>query len=226
MKLLFLRLYLAAAMVHLFYLAQGNEQVETITKYLLMPFLLLHVIANRRNAIKKMMPVLLALFFCWAGDAFLLYTGRDEKYFLLGLASFLIGHLFYVQAFTRVREKGETLFQRKKLVFALPVIYAAGLLILIIPSLGDMLIPVILYAVVISWMLLSAMNREGLTSSYSFGFVLSGAVLFVLSDSLIAINKFYSPLALAPVLIMSTYIIGQYLIVTGILLHDSREAVA
>jgi uncharacterized membrane protein YhhN len=46
-------------------------------------------------------------------------------------------------------------------------------------------------------------------------YFVAGAVLFVLSDSLLAINKFYQPLAFAGTLIMLTYCAAQYFIVMG-----------
>jgi uncharacterized membrane protein YhhN len=66
-------------------------------------------------------------------------------------------------------------------------------------------------------MMMAAFNRKNLVSNISFNLVFSGAVLFVLSDSCIAINLFYKPFELARITIMLTYIIAQILIIKGIL---------
>jgi uncharacterized membrane protein YhhN len=50
-----------------------------------------------------------------------------------------------------------------------------------------------------------------------------GAVLFVVSDSLLAINKFYSSFELAGVLIMLTYGMAQLLIVTGAINYIRKQ---
>jgi uncharacterized membrane protein YhhN len=54
-------------------------------------------------------------------------------------------------------------------------------------------------------------------------YILIGAVLFVSSDSLVAFNKFYHPLVLSSFIIMITYLIAQYLIVSGILKLNQKK---
>jgi uncharacterized membrane protein YhhN len=62
-----------------------------------------------------------------------------------------------------------------------------------------------------------ALNRKGNGHPKSFTYVFIGSVLFVLSDSMIAINKFFHPIQNEGILIMSTYIAAQFLIMRGIL---------
>jgi uncharacterized membrane protein YhhN len=76
---------------------------------------------------------------------------------------------------------------------------------------------------VLTLMVLNAVFRYGRTSSAGFWFALAGAVLFMISDSLLAINKFMNPLPQASLFIMLTYIAAQYLIVEGILRHVEEE---
>jgi uncharacterized membrane protein YhhN len=83
--------------------------------------------------------------------------------------------------------------------------------------------PVLLYALVITLMALSALFRYGRTSMKSFALVFGGSILFIMSDSLLAVNKFIEPLALADFWIMVTYIGAQYLIVSGILNHPDND---
>ncbi|HMZ90554.1 MAG TPA: lysoplasmalogenase, partial [Chitinophagales bacterium] len=84
------------------------------------------------------------------------------------------------------------------------------------------LIPVVIYSMVITAMLMQSLRRWSKTDNYSFWFVAIGATFFIASDSMIAIDSFYSPINFAPLLIMITYIIAQYMLVTGLLLHKDK----
>jgi uncharacterized membrane protein YhhN len=78
-----------------------------------------------------------------------------------------------------------------------------------------MKLPVILYAIIILTMLTAAINRKDKVNKVSFYLVLAGAILFVISDSSIAITKFSHPFKSSVIVIMSTYVVAQYLIVIG-----------
>jgi uncharacterized membrane protein YhhN len=73
-------------------------------------------------------------------------------------------------------------------------------------------------------MVLNALFRFGRTNAESFWLVFSGAVLFMASDSILAIDKFLKPVTYGGFLIMLTYIAGQYLIVTGLIRHAHPQA--
>jgi len=89
-------------------------------------------------------------------------------------------------------------------------------------SLGVMLIPVVIYGLVISVFgvvsLLSHLILKSKTSLY----LIYGAVFFVLSDSLLAINRFYEAQEYYPVIVIITYIIAQYLICKSVI-ENSKE---
>jgi len=170
--------------------------------------------------------LVVALLFCWAGDVFLLFQGGIPSFFLLGLVSFLIGHVLYILSYRyfRWKDTSRELLGTQKVRFALPIVLAGtGLVVVLYPSLGDLKIPVMIYALVLTLMVLNAVFRYGRTSSASFWFAFAGAVLFMTSDSLLAINKFLNPLPSASLLIMLTYIAAQFLIVEGMLRHVEEE---
>ncbi|HMQ00766.1 MAG TPA: lysoplasmalogenase, partial [Cyclobacteriaceae bacterium] len=98
------------------------------------------------------------------------------------------------------------------------------LVIVLYPHLDKLLWPVIIYATVIVWMTLNALFRYGRTNALSFWLVFFGALFFMLSDSMLAINKFMLPFDYAGFFVMFTYITAQYLIVEGLLQHriDSK----
>jgi uncharacterized membrane protein YhhN len=82
-------------------------------------------------------------------------------------------------------------------------------------GLAEMKLPVILYAIIILIMLTAAINRIDKVNKISYYLVLSGAILFVISDSSIAITKFSHPFKSSGIVIMSTYVVAQYLIIMG-----------
>ena len=163
---------------------------------------------------------LAALFFCWLGDVLLMFQG--EIYFILGLVAFLIGHLFYIVTFRQLKwTTGKTLLPTQKVRFPLPIVLATiGLMVVLQPKLGAMLIPVLVYAIVIMIMAISALFRNGFTNPSSFGWVFAGAIFFMISDSTLAINKFHTQFIGASIIIMSTYVTAQFMIVRGVLNHS------
>jgi uncharacterized membrane protein YhhN len=174
-------------------------------------WLYLRFISGESNRFHRM--ILLALFFSWGGDVLLQLTQFNEEFFLLGLGSFLLAQVIYSIAFFATG--GKNILAAKPWL-VLPLL-AYGFLILwrLWGGLGDMKIPVTVYCVVILTMLLGAMNRKLKVNPQSYRMLLAGAILFVLSDSLIAINKFVQPFELARVAIMTSYITAQYLIALG-----------
>jgi len=170
--------------------------------------------------------ILLGLFFSWLGDIFLQMSNPEfpsqfagEKFFIAGLVSFLITHLIYIVAFILPKGKN-TLFGARIYQTLLVILYGAIMLYYLYRSLGDMKIPVITYTVIILLMLLAALNRYGKVNGLSYILVVLGAILFVASDSLIAVTKFHTKIDFGGVIIMITYVAAQYLIVLGCLRQD------
>lgn len=156
---------------------------------------------------------ILALVFSLIGDVALLFDGINPIYFIVGLASFLLAHVMYVLVFLKQRDK-----KKKHLGFiSLMLFYAAFLFYILKDGLGDLLIPVIVYMIVILSMSTSAFLREKQNNIASYNWVLLGAILFMVSDSILALDKFYQSFQLSSLLIMSTYALAQYCIVIGIL---------
>lgn len=191
------------------------QSVYMAAKPFLMITLLLHFWSLSRGFPTWRYYVAAALLFSCAGDTFLI----SSRWFVPGLVSFLIAHLFYIIVYHQTgASTGELrLFDVLKFV-------AYGLLLVgfIFQGLGGMLIPVLLYAVVLLLMGVWAHKRRGATNAVSFTLVATGAVLFALSDGMIAINKFAVAIPYERLLIMSVYITAQYLIVQGLLKHMER----
>ncbi len=167
--------------------------------------------------------ILAALVFSWGGDVFLMFP----DYFLPGLISFLIAHVFYILAFTEnVHRASEIRSSVNILLFALPFLFFSAVLFsFLLPDLGEMMIPVGVYTSVITVMGISAAIRPLSVGKQSYVMVLAGAVIFMLSDSTIALNKFmyHGELPYARIVIMVTYLLAQYLIVQGSLKFISSQ---
>ncbi len=147
-----------------------------------------------------------AVVFSGAGDVILDLTFQGN--FIAGLVSFLTAHIFYVALFL----KGAAVRRNMILPTVLAVAFPAAMAAFLWPHLGQMQLPVAVYIGVISSMLVTSLHRSRLNFT-----VIAGAIAFVISDSVLALNKFYSPFPWARYAIMATYYLGQYLIVTGVL---------
>jgi len=220
---LILFLFFASLLIHLLAIQFGWAMPEKITKPLLVLLLADYFLLATRgisSSLKKW--GLLALFFSWAGDILLMFQGSDAIFFLLGLSAFLIAHIFYIILFHRIRvaEKIKPAIGYVVIV----AIYYAALIGLLAPHLGEMKIPVVAYGIVISFMLMLALHLLALSNKSAGRMIFTGALLFVASDSLLAINKFYQPFTSAGVLIMLTYGLAQFCIVQGLVQYLSQKS--
>jgi len=158
--------------------------------------------------------ILLGLLFSLIGDVFLMLP---SDLFILGLISFLIAHLFYIVAFS--------FGKRFKFSFwsLLPfVLYGILMFGILSPYLGEMKLPVVAYIGVILIMGWQAFDRWNLTRDRFALLAFIGAVLFIFSDSVLALNKFREPFDIARVLNLSTYFFAQWLITLSIRQKLSR----
>jgi uncharacterized membrane protein YhhN len=150
----------------------------------------------------------LALAFGAAGDVLL---DLDPGFFVFGLVAFLLGHLTYITLFLRNRVPGPPGRLRIAAVAAV-VVYSAALSTWIVPSVGSLAVPVVFYICAITTMVSTA-----ILARFEKAWVGWGAVLFLLSDSIIAVNKFKTPVPGHDYLIWSTYYAGQCGIALGFL---------
>jgi uncharacterized membrane protein YhhN len=194
-----------------------------ISKPLIAPSLLLYYFMNV-DAEDRSRSAILAFFFSFLGDTLLM----NPDYFIGGLIAFLVAHVFFVFTYRQhqFEESENALAGLQRIRLAFPIILAAtGLVVILFPALDDLKIPVIVYAVVLAIMVLTALFRFGRTSSESFWLVFTGAALFMISDSILAINKFLEPLPNAGLYIMLTYCAAQFLIAQGLIKHPHPDLV-
>jgi uncharacterized membrane protein YhhN len=150
------------------------------------------------------------------GDIFLMFP--SDSFFILGLGAFLSMQIIYSVSFLSFRHSTKT-FQKASILmvilFSILFLYTAW------PHLADMKVPVALYSLCISIMVITAIMGNPGYPGYSFIFL--GALLFMISDSLLAWNKFVSPFSLADPAIILSYMLAQFLIVSGIVLQPNAS---
>ncbi len=173
--------------------------------------------------------IITGFFFAWIGDMLLMV--KNDDLFVFGLASFLICHVLYIIAFIgNIQRSGYKLSGINKSILALlPLFYLIVLYSYLYPHIvgkaetKPFLIPVSVYAVTIVTMCLFALWRLGSTNRKSAALIILGAFTFVISDSLIALNKFVAPFEHANLFIMFTYCTAQLWIATGSILHHQKS---
>jgi uncharacterized membrane protein YhhN len=208
--------------VHFAGIVVKNQLIEYVSKPLIIisiaGYFLSHT--NKINSgLKKW--ILAALFFSWAGDILLMFQPKDKLFFLLGLSAFLMAHIFYIVFFHLVRVRENV--RGNAWLLLIVVIYYAALLTFLSPYLGDMKLPVRIYGIVISFMFMLAMHMLSIRNKMAGQWMMTGALLFVISDSVLAINKFYQSFEIAAVVIMLTYGLAQLFIVEGAIRYITSD---
>ncbi|NOZ75693.1 MAG: lysoplasmalogenase [FCB group bacterium] len=184
--------------------AEMNQDQTLVYVYKPMTTIFILVLAwvGGRTAGPYRTRILLGLLFSLAGDVFLMWP---DQLFLAGLVSFLIAHIAYITAFATGRQTRFTLTVLPFAIFGL-LIYA-----LLLPGLGDLRWPVLIYIAVILTMGWQAVERT--RSNPLLGWLAPvGAVLFILSDATLAWNKFHTPLEWSRIVVLGTYYPAQMLI--------------
>jgi uncharacterized membrane protein YhhN len=220
---IFFKIYIIFSTLYLLILLLGHENLDLFLKPALVPLLGFGVYFHQKFPSRK--TLLIALLFSWIGDVILLFADIAEIYFILGLVAFLISHIAYCVLFNK-QITGE--IQINKFLFGIGSIiiafYLVAMVLFLMPDLGDLKIPVIVYAAVISTMLLFAFNGSLIWKKPGSLYVFLGAVVFVISDSILAIDKFHVPIEKSSFFIMLTYLMAQYLLVVGILKLNTKKA--
>jgi uncharacterized membrane protein YhhN len=200
----------------------NNAALEKFFKPLLIPVLFLLFVTELKGYASSLKTwIFLALACSWFGDILLMFQEKNSVFFLAGLASFLLAHIFYIISFhkIRIREKVKS----NPLFLLLVVIYYGLLIWWLNPFLGDMKLPVRIYGIVISFMFMLALHLLFISNKKAGRQIMIGALLFVISDSVLAINKFYQSFEGAGITIMLTYGIAQLLIISGMINYIRKQ---
>ena len=216
--------YFTVGLICIILLDQSVFWPGFVAKALIIPVLMILFFVNINPFTGRLHIFMIAgLLFSWAGDVVLELSKNNDNLFIAGLACFLLAHIMYLTVFLVTPGKNSILNNRIYLLIPV-LIYGIVLLSCLYADLAGMRLPVILYTIVILSMLAGALNRIEKVKKVSFYLVLAGAILFVISDSVIAFNKFVHQFDSSGIVIMSTYVIAQYLIVAGYIIQFKPDA--
>jgi len=181
--------------------------------YLFKPLTMLFILAlawqhSRGNGMVYTYALMAGLLFSLAGDVFLMLP---QDRFVPGLISFLIAHLCYITAFVSVAG-----FHPAPALCLSFLIYGAFTLRLLWPHLGKMRGPVAIYMAVILLMGWQATALGAVGGARWRALAAAGALLFVASDSILALNRFRRPFRSAEALILGTYFAAQWLLALSV----------
>ena len=188
---------------YVFFIDSISQPFVMVFKLLpMLLILLLAIMTKAENIIPYKTLIVIALIFCAFGD----YT---IQWFIIGLACFLVGHLFYIRAFLSTKENTAPLW-----ITICLSIYGLSMMIWIGGSLikeDNMILAIAVFAYMIVILIMG-------WTSFKTGskFAIVGAILFIISDSILAINKFMFPVEYSHQLIMLTYYSAQILIALSI----------
>ena len=211
----FLVIFILVSFLYVIGILLDNDFIKFISKPLIMLSLLLYYIKSVQRKSKLFIG---AVLFSFLGDILLLFD--SELFFMLGLVSFLIAHILFISMVVGMLNKSSI---QQKIFATMPFMFTyVGLLVLLKESLGEMLIPVVIYGLVISVFGVVSLLNHLILKSKASQYLIFGAAFFVVSDSLLAINRFYEAQEYYPVIVIITYIIAQYLICKSVI-ENSKE---
>ena len=164
--------------------------------------------------------ILFALTFSLVGDLLLLFSGKAEIYFIMGLLSFLLAHAWYIIALV---PRGYFHRARFPVSILLIVIYSFVIYWYIADGLGDNQPYVGAYIGILVLLSVVAFFRQSFVSKRSYQWVLAGALLFMLSDSILAVDTFKIDIAYSGLAVMITYALAQWFLVNGALEQNRPE---
>jgi uncharacterized membrane protein YhhN len=152
--------------------------------------------------------------FCLIGDVFLLDTGN----FAFGLASFLFAHILFTLAFI-------SLDKLKRYLKPLGILFAIGLgyFLVLYPNLGDLALPVFLYFLFIVVMCWQGISLYIWKKDLAYKLIAIGVVLFLISDSILALNKFVMSFELSGFMVLTTYWLAVALLANAAVMVVKEE---
>jgi len=202
--LLSLLTLVSASLTIIFDLNESEVGLYTFKPISTILIIIIAVLANKPPSNRYKRAIIAGLIFSLIGDVVLILPG---DVFLIGLVSFLIAHLFYIAAFVMVGGFYRTFWG------TIPFLLVGIVLgIVLWPDLGDMKSPVLAYMIIILIMAWQALGQWRQTGEIRALLAFLGAILFVISDLALAVNRFATPIDMAALLVLGTYYPAQWLI--------------
>jgi uncharacterized membrane protein YhhN len=167
--------------------------------------ILILLVALSAPASKYKIMIVIGMLFSLMGDIFLMLPSDQ---FLVGLVCFLITHICYIVAFLFDSRIGRPIWP-----YGLLAAIAIGIFELLSKGIGSELkLPVAIYAAALSMMTAQASVRYLQQKNKASLLAAMGAVLFMISDTTLAYDRFVSAVAGGHAIILCSYYAAQYLI--------------
>ena len=209
--------FIIVGIVNISAIALKRENLRRASKCLIIPPLLAAYIAGAGNLFLFPVP---ALILGWIGDVLLLNI-QKKTYFILGLASFLLGHICYIITFVGILgffDFNGTINIPAIAIFTIPTIILGMVVFRLIKPTKEMHIPVIVYMIVLVAMSLLGFQVFLFNPGVAGLLILSGCFYFMVSDTILAYYTFRKPKLWGSFLLMFFYIVAQAEIVLGLML--------
>ncbi|HVP91360.1 MAG TPA: lysoplasmalogenase [Terriglobales bacterium] len=188
---------------------RGRRRPFLVFKPLTTALIILVALAARTPVTPAYKAFILAGLVCsLAGDVALMFP---ERWFTAGLAAFLAAQVFYILAFKPGAGRPVSVW------LLLPfMLYGMLVFRVLAPRLGPLKLPVFVYVVAITVMAWLAAERFVYFGGTGPLLAFAGAVLFLVSDSVLAYDRFAGKIGLAQVIILGTYFPAQVLIALSV----------
>ncbi len=219
----FLVLFIACSAIHVvgeFLENPFKWRIRSASKSFLMPLLILYYFTATTELVYPVnLLIVLGVALGFVGDVTLLWP-KKQMLFMIGLVSFLLGHVLYVVAFMMAMNSFSTTAWWCYLALIGYAAYFWAAFRMFRPYLKEMLVPVVVYMVLLLGMSFVAL---GVVASTTWGdvkqpwYLFLGSLAFIASDSLLANQVFRKAFKYDQAFIMITYILAQFLIVQGFL---------
>ena len=204
-KILPLIAFMLFCLIDFFGIYLDKQMMVNFAKPMLMITLFWYYYSNAKKLNKYFV---LGLFFSFLGDILLL--GAGEMYFVFGLLFFLIAHVFYIIIVLKIIQITKP---KEFIIASVPFLLLFLVLMNVLyAGLGAIKIPVIIYAITISFFGIVSLILYLQAKIKISLLLLVGVLTFIASDIILALNLFYKKQSFYPLLIMMTYVLAQYLI--------------
>ncbi len=200
-KFIFGTFILLAAILAIFFNAQGNRPLFIVLKPLTTILILLFAVLFGIRKSKFHKWVVIGLCFCLAGDTLLL----EESYFIWGLVAFLIAHLCFSWSFICLGG-----FKNYGIPLILLGAFGFTYYYLLYESLDALQIPVLIYFLVILFMGWQGISIRIWKNELPYTLIFVAVLLFITSDALLAWAKFKAAFPWDGILILATYWISIF----------------
>lgn len=156
------------------------------------------------------------LIFALTGGTLFMLRGYDSSYFLFGLVSFLICHLFYISAFYLDFKSAQELDKKgARITIFVSAMFFIGIYVYLRPHLSTLKLPVLAYILILALLVMMAAFRNLRVNTSSFYLILAGTLFVVITAGIFAIAYFVKPFYHSDLLAVGSYMIAQYLIILG-----------